>query len=259
MTDPVFRIIPTFPGIAGPGREEFERRVAHLLELLAPINQLGSSGFCADGLVTLGRNLSFLEDERFMSAVQRQAIEAIEASIIWRTHLLCWAAGTCLSLPGDLVECGTYRGYSAAVLADYHRLQDRPERRFYLYDTFNPSGAPGEGHRVPHHSEGLFAEVQARFARWPNVVPVRGRIPEVLAQTCPERICFLHIDLNAAAAERAALEALYDRVVPRGVILFDDFGWQTWRASRDAVRDFMAARGQMVAELPTGQGLAIKS
>lgn len=259
MPKPNFRIMPTFPGVSGPGRSEFERRLKHLLELFAPLNQRGRGGFCADGMLLLARNMSFLEDDRFMGIVQRHATDEIETSIIWRTHVLCWASGNALSLPGDLVECGTYRGYSAAVLADYHDFGARPDRRFYLFDTFNPSGAAGEGHKLEHHSDALYAQVVARFASMPNILPVQGRIPEIFASNCPDQICFLHIDLNDAAAERAALEVLYDRVVPRGVVIFDDYGWVQYRASRDAVRTFMAERGQMVVELPTGQGMVIKT
>lgn len=250
-------ISPVFRGLAMDGETQADLR--RFLGHLGKLNSPEGHAFCADNMILLTRNMSFLEDERLVSAVARHAADADDAAIIWRTHILCWAAGMALSLAGDLVECGTYRGYSAAVLADYHDLGARPDRRFYLFDTFNPSGAPGEGHRLKHHSDSLYQRVRERFAALPNVLPVQGRVPEVFAGTCPERICFLHIDLNDAAAERAALAALYEKVVPRGVVIFDDYGWTQYRASRDAVRAFMAARGQRVVELPTGQGMVIKA
>lgn len=234
----------------------------HLQAFLGSLGRLNAAGghaFSSDNMVLLTRNMSFLEDRRLLAAVARHAEDDGEVGIIWRTHILCWAVSISLSLPGDLVECGTYRGYSAAVLADYHDLGARPERRFYLYDTFNSSGAPGEGHKLEHHSGSLYQRVRERFAALPNVIPVQGRVPEAFTEACPEQICFLHVDLNDAAAERAALGVLYDRVVPRGVVIFDDYGWSQYRASRDAVREFMAERGQMVVELPTGQGMVIKT
>lgn len=260
MTEPL-SIRPTLciPGAGEDFIREFAAPLKGLVAKFGRINTPGSQMFCSDNMMLLARNMSFLEDERLISAVRDNARDEIELSIIWRIHVLCWAAGTALSLVGDLVECGTYRGYSAAVLAQYHDLPVRTDRRFFLYDTFNPSGAPGEGRRLPGHSDQLYAEVQARFAAAANIIPVQGRIPEVFAETCPDRISFLHIDLNDAAAERAALAVLFDRVVPRGVIVFDDYGWVGYRASRDAVQEFMAARGQMVVELPTGQGMVIKT
>jgi len=51
---------------------------------------------------------------------------------------------------------------------------------------------------------------------------------------------------------------LFDRVVPGGAIVFDDYGWNGYRPQKDAEDAFLAARGYSVLELPTGQGLLIK-
>ena len=53
----------------------------------------------------------------------------------------------------------------------------------------------------------------------------RGRIPAVFAGNAPERIAWLHVDLNDAAGETAALDALFDRVVPAGIVILDDYEW----------------------------------
>ena len=39
------------------------------------------------------------------------------------------------------------------------------------------------------------------------------------------RIAYLHIDLNQAPAEIAALEVLFDRIVPGGIVILDDYEW----------------------------------
>jgi hypothetical protein len=39
------------------------------------------------------------------------------------------------------------------------------------------------------------------------------------------RIAYLHIDMNQAPAEVAALDALFDRVVPSGIVILDDYEW----------------------------------
>lgn len=262
MADPAGpRIPPTVTHLAGSQetRDRFMKLLGELLGLLGQPNLPGGPVFCADNMLLFTRNASFLEDRRLLQAVQDNMRDPLEPALIWRTHILCWAAGMALTQPGDLVECGTYRGYTAAVLAQYHDLTARPDRRFYLFDTFDPGDGGGEGQRLPHHSERLYDEVRDRFRQLPNVLPVRGRVPEIFARTCPERICFVHADLNDAAAERGALEALWDRLVPRGVIVFDDYGWNHYRASRDAIRDFVSGRGQQIVELPTGQGMVIKT
>ena len=83
-------------------------------------------------------------------------------------------------------------------------------------------------------------------------------MPDCLAEAAPDAIAFLHIDLNSPGAEIGALDALFDRVVTGGAIVFDDYGWHFFRRQKEAEDAFMAARGHRILELPTGQGLVIK-
>jgi predicted O-methyltransferase YrrM len=212
--------------------------------------------FMADNLITLNHTRGFLTDRRFVNAVVAAHPTPLERSLAWRTHTLCWAVDSALALPGDCVECGTYQGYSAEVLM--HLTGGLPGRRLWLYDLFDPSGGAGEGHRMPAHADDLAARVQARFQPWDNVTVTKGKVPQILADVAPERIAFLHIDMNNADAERGALEVLFDRVTPGGMIVLDDYGWLDYRDQKDSADDFMQSRGLHVLELPTGQGLVVK-
>jgi predicted O-methyltransferase YrrM len=212
--------------------------------------------FMSDNLITYAHTRGFLTDPRFVAAVVAARPQPEERAIAWRTHTLCWAADSVRALPGDYVECGTYQGYSAEVLL--HFTGGLPGRRLWLYDLFDPSGGEGEGVRLPAHAAELADRVRARFAPWDNVVVTQGKVPDVLAQGAPDRIAFLHIDMNNAAAELGALEMLYDRVATGGIVVFDDYGWGVYRAQKDAADAFLQARGTLVLELPTGQGLAVK-
>jgi len=215
-----------------------------------------SPWFMSDNLITFGHTHGFLADQRFVTAVLAARPTPTERSIAWRTHTLCWAAHSVASLPGDFVECGSYRGFSAEVLM--HFTSGLPHRRFWLYDLFDPTGGPGEGKRLPDHSPALADEVRARFRAWDNVIITQGKVPDVLSQGAPDRIAFLHIDMNNAEAEHGALETLFHRVSPGGLIVFDDYGWTGYRDQKDMADTFMQARDLSVLELPTGQGLVVK-
>ena len=93
-----------------------------------------------------------------------------------------------------------------------------------------------------------------RFAEFDNVHLTKGEVPDVLSQRSPNKIAFLHIDLNNAEAEVSTLNALYDRVVPGGSIVLDDYGWIAYRDQKDAADAFFAPRDLPILELPTGQG-----
>jgi O-methyltransferase len=100
--------------------------------------------------------------------------------------------------------------------------------------------------------------VVEKFRDVANVRIVRGVLPEVLADIAPEKIAFLHIDINSPAAEIGTLEVLFDRVAAGGIVVFDDYGWHLFRKQKEAEDAFMAARGYRILELPTGQGLLVK-
>lgn len=231
------------------------------LQALAVIREIYPRNFAGDMLIALAKNMGFMDDPRFVAAVEAQQPNAQEASLLWRLHVLCWCAGNALRLEGDFVECGVYRGFMTAVAAQYLDFAVQP-RRWHLYDTFE--GIPGAqldpGHVNPasYQEPGLYESVIRRFAAFPNVSVHRGSVPAVLTGTAPERIALLHLDMNSSKAELAALEALYDRLVPGAWIVLDDYGWLNYRSQKIAADAFFGARGVAVLELPTGQGLAVK-
>jgi hypothetical protein len=212
--------------------------------------------FAADNVITLTRNLGFLENQHFREIVDRNA-DPGELAIIWRSHIVCWAAKSCISLPGDLVECGVYKGYTSRLVAEYTDLKSQ-SKNFYLYDLFEHVDEPGYGHSFPLLKAGLVDKVKSRFADIPNVKIIVGRVPDVFEIEVPSEICFMHIDMNNDIAERSALEGLWDKVVPGGMVIFDDYGWQVYRPQKLTIDDFFSQRNHEVVELPTGQGLVVK-
>jgi len=203
--------------------------------------------FIADNVITWARNLGFVDDPDLRRAWEANAERPHERGILWRTAVVLWAARQAARREGAFVECGTYRGTTAKILVDAIRL----ERPFYLYDLFETAKV-----ELPDHGRELHASVCARFADHPNVIITKGRVPESLANA-PDKIAFLHIDMNDAAAEIAALDVLFHRVVPGGVVVFDDYGQLPYRHQFVAEREWFAKRGVPVLEIPTGQGLVI--
>ena len=63
----------------------------------------------------------------------------------------------------------------------------------------------------------------------------------------------------SADAELAALDVLWDRMVPGAILILDDYGWSGYYAEQKFREDvFFEERGYRVVELPTGQGMVIK-
>jgi len=238
-----------------------ELQARNFNDALEAIKRLYPRHFAGDMMITLGKNMGFLENPAFMAAFQAEPRDAQETSLLWRLHVLCWCAEQALRLTGDFVECGVFRGFSSSVVARYLGFE-KSGRQWYLYDTF--SGIPPDqldpGHANPagYLDPALHESVVHRFAPYPNIRVFRGRILFFLVIGLPPRIAFLHLDLNSAKAELAALHELYDRIVAGGYILLDDYGWFAYRGQKALEDPFFRERKCSVLELPTGQGLVIK-
>ena len=243
---------PFFTGklFFGVQPDKFNDALAALLSSMT-----GNRGvFHSDNLITWSKSLGWLSDAEFVAAMNRHALTSIERGVVWRTVTLAWAARQALRVPGDFVECGCYKGTTARIICD---IVDLSSRKFYLYDLFE--GAEGiSQHAMPEHGPKLFEQVTSRFSEMPNVIVTQGRVPESFSQVVPDQISLLHIDMNNVAAEIGALEALFDKVSPGGLIVLDDYGWIAYRAQQVAERAWFAERGYAILELPTGQGLVIK-
>lgn len=212
--------------------------------------------FLGDNLITFGKSLGFLEDRVLMEAFVRNAQTPPERGALWRLVTLVWAARTALRADGDFVECGCYKGVSARIISEVVGFADLP-RRYYLYDLFQHDETMPH-HSMLEHSETLVDQVRERFADMPNVTITQGRVPDSLAQAAPDKIAFMHLDLNNAEAEIGALEVLFDRISPGGVLILDDFGWLAYQKQMKAEIQWMLPRGYHILELPTGQGMVIK-
>ena len=224
---------------------------------IAKVMTVKAGFFAGDNLLTFGKSLGFLEDKPLVDAFNAHATTYQEFGALWRLVTLAWAARTALAAPGDFVECGCYKGVSARIIADITGFAGL-DRRYFLYDLFEHNEAMPH-HAMPEHSGSLVEEVRGRFADMDNVVITQGRVPDSLSIAAPETIAFMHLDLNNAHAEVGALEVLFDRISPGGLLVLDDFGWLFYRDQQRAEVEWMKARGHHILELPTGQGLVIKT
>jgi O-methyltransferase len=153
-------------------------------------------------------------------------------------------------VPGDVVECGTARGGSAALMGLTLKQLGATERTLWVFDTFE--GIPAPTPEDPDHKiaelytgacVGSIEEVTASFRQLeilPKAKLVKGLFDQTLRLANIGPIAVLHIDGDWYASVKTCLETLYDKVVDGGVIQFDDYGY--WKGARKAVDEFLANR-----------------
>ncbi len=166
-----------------------------------------------------------------------------------------------LKLPGDVIECGVYRGSSLLQIA--HTLKEsRSGKRIYGMDSFE--GFP-EGSVQPCDvgSGRWFSALQKKFrfcADTPahlrmicaafdlNVELIPGYFCDTLPRVTDRTFSFIHIDVDLYQSYKECLEALYDRLVPGGVIVFDEWKSGEWPGATQAINEFLSNHPEEVQQ-----------
>lgn len=232
--------------------------------------------YADDGLISQHVN-AFMSDLKFMEAYAlgraTGALAHHPGDIHFRAYVACWAAKYALKLDGDYVECGVGKGLLSRTLCHYLDFE-LTAKKLYLFDTFE--GIPVDDaaddremvnmtHLNQLHFDSDYHEsVRRTFAKYPNVVIVKGRVPGSFAEVADERglskVAYISIDMNNAAAEIAAIEYLWSRLVYGGVVVLDDYAYAPeFTSQKNAWDKFAESKGFDVLTLPTGQGLIIKN
>jgi hypothetical protein len=166
---------------------------------------------------------------------------------------LCVRAVIRENVPGDLIECGLWRGGSAVFMRGMLAAFDVRDRVVWAADSFQglptPEAAPDVAFgldlsrekfpmlavdldtvRRAFEAHGLLDD-QVRF--------LPGWFKDTLPSAPIERLALLRVDGDLYSSTREALEALYDRVVPGGFVIVDDYFLPN---CRQAVDDFIVER-----------------
>lgn len=239
----------------------------------ALLRRIAPKAYIQDGLISVHSH-TFMQDPRFIAAYDRgvKAIGGVDTyRWHWRVHIGLWAADLGLRLDGAFVECGVNRGFLSSTIMEYFDW-NALNRDFFLLDTFAGlddqfvSERERMGGALQKNTENLESgfyvtgsdSVRANFAQWPNARIVEGVVPDTLGQVTTPRVAYLHIDMNCAAPEIAALEYFWERLVPGAPVLLDDYAYLGYEEQKHAMDEFARAHGVTICSLPTGQGLLLK-
>lgn len=166
-------------------------------------------------------------------------------------------------IPGDIVECGVWRGGSSMIAAEALMKEGDTARTLYLYDTFAGMSEPTEkdvnlhgrdarsrwtGLQKADFNEWDYApiedvEANMRATGYPmeQVRLVKGKVEETIPGTVPERIALLRLDTDWYESTKHELVHLFPRLSDGGILILDDYGH--WQGARQAVDEYFAEHG----------------
>jgi len=163
-------------------------------------------------------------------------------------------------IPGDIVECGVWKGGSIMAAALSLLKMGDDQRMLYLYDTFEGMPAPTDVDKIL--TSGIAArdvlgaspigadtpwvrvplyEVQANVlgVGYPSsrISFVKGRVEDTLPSGAPPVIALLRLDTDWYESTHHELTHLYPRLAIGGVLIVDDYGY--WAGSRLATDQYV--------------------
>lgn len=168
------------------------------------------------------------------------------------------------NIPGDIVECGVWRGgnliLAAQVLDEANDL-----RKIWGYDTFSGMTEPTIFDTYPDgthvgldllnsrkdeklqniHAFASFESVEGALRK--NLVDrrvqlVKGPVEETLLnkQNLPDSICILRLDTDWYESTKVELETLFPKLEKGGVLIIDDYGH--FSGAKKAVDEYFGSR-----------------
>lgn len=169
-----------------------------------------------------------------------------------------------INLPGDIVECGVYKGASLMRFAAFRRLLENDySREIFGFDVFGtfPTGEVCNEADLKFIQKfensgggGISAqELQQLFEQknYKNVSLVPGNIfetlPEWMSKNPSRKIALLHLDVDVYEPTKFVLDCLADWMVPGGVILFDDYS-AVYGATK-AADEFMKSKNYKISKI----------
>ena len=171
-------------------------------------------------------------------------------------------ASTIAQLPGDVVECGTWRGGMIAGIADTLG----PGRKYWLFDSFEglPPAKPIDGGAAlawqrdvsspGYYNNCRASEEEAKSAMSISAARdyaiVKGWFRDTLPATSVGPIALLRLDADWYESTKDVLQNFADRVVPGGLIVVDDY--YTWDGCALAVNECVAQRGWRIRQSSLG-------
>jgi O-methyltransferase len=216
-----------------------------------------------DGIATR-HNDGFRLDPRFGRAYDRAVLAAgWDYGAPYRIHQALWCSHQAQKVAGDFVELGTGRGFTmSAVLADYTDW-NRDTRSLHLFDTFKSTlpdehGAQTSATVVSKFYAQSVDQVRANFSEWRRVCFHQGNLFDTLPKFDVPSVAFVHIDMNFFEPEVYGLRALWRRIPRGGVVLLDDYAFESHNKQYDAMNKLAAELGCAILSTPTGQGIVIK-
>lgn len=163
-------------------------------------------------------------------------------------------------LQGDVAEIGCYTGATSWFLAD-QIVRGGQKRSLHLFDSFAGLSPPGEQDGSYWQAGVLRAGedlVRHNLAEFPFVQLHAGWVPDRFCDVADHRFVLVHIDVDLYQPTRDSAAFFYDRLVPGGLMICDDYGFNSCPGATAAFDEVLSDKPEPIINLPTGGAFIVK-
>jgi Macrocin-O-methyltransferase (TylF) len=169
-----------------------------------------------------------------------------------------------VDLPGNIIECGVFKGNSLIRFASFRELLENSYSRkligFDIFGEFPETSFEADKKFLDRFTKSAGSESISKdelesvmsFKNFTNVELVKGDInqtvPEYVKEHPELKIALLHIDTDVYEPAVTILNSFFDHVVRGGLIVLDDYG--TFPGETKAVDEFIKTRDLSIRKLP---------
>lgn len=210
------------------------------------------------------KNLAWLHDEEFFKVWSLFPYGG--QSIHERKFNFFNIAKSIRNVPGDLAECGVFHGGSSHLML---AATSETDKHLYGFDSFEGLSEPNEidleskdytfkwkKHDMRFDIQQTHTNLNQHQGRY---TLYKGWIPERFFAVADKTFSLVHIDVDLYEPTMAALEFFYSRISAGGIIVCDDYGFESCPGARKAMDSFFSNKPEgSVIHLTTGQGIVVR-
>ena len=164
-------------------------------------------------------------------------------------------------VPGDIVECGVWRGGSMMATAKTLLEHNNQEKVLYLFDTFEGMTKPDEidvsNSELNATKEFNGTKIDSDSSNWcratiddvksnlfsvgydkSKIYFIKGKVEETLPFDDIKSISILRLDTDWYKSTKHELIHLFPKISKGGVLIIDDYGF--WQGARKAVDEYFS-------------------